>query len=110
MKTFNDSAESSWSDEEGVEGFDFSVTLGNSDCTNNEAEYMSLIIAMYLTLERLERCSLCNYYPLRYASIDIYGDSNLVIQQMAGCWQARGNNMQKLHHYATDLLKELSGS
>lgn len=108
-KTFNDSC--SWSDDDEVERFEYNMTLGDSDCTNNEAEYMSLIIAMYFTLERFEqRCLQCHCYPLHYASIDIYGDSNLVIQQMAGHWQVRGDNLQTLHRSAVGLLQELTGS
>ena len=110
-KHVNDSNESSWSDDEEVERLEYDVTLGDSDCTNNEAEYMSLILAIFLTLESFQkRCSKCHFYQLRYESIDIYGDSNLVIQQMSGNWQVRGDSLQKLHHFATQLMKQLSGS
>ncbi len=88
MKHFNHYNESPWSDDDGVERFYYNVRLGDSNCTNNEAEYMSLILAMFFTLERFhKRCSLCNVYEQRYECIDIYGDSKLVIQQMAGLWQ-----------------------
>ena len=111
VKHFNHYNESPWSDDEDVERFDYNVRLGDSHCTNNEAEYMSLILAMFFTLERFhKRCSQCHVYEQRYESIDIYGDSKLVIQQMAGLWQIRCDRLHSLHDDATYLLKELSSS
>ena len=109
MKHFNHYNESPLSDDDVVERFEYNVRLGDSHCTNTEAEYMSLILAMFFTLDRFhKRCPQCHLYEQRYESIDIYGDSKLVIQQMAGLWQIRGDHLQTLHDDATDLLKELS--
>jgi len=109
VRIFNGSADASWSDDDTVEWFEDKETLADSDCTNNVAEYMSLILALFHTLRIFGvRCSCCQRYLHRYASIDIYGDSKLVIQQMAGQFAIRSENMQTLHHFATGLLKELS--
>ena len=43
----NDSADASWSDDDGVELFEGGVLLGDSGCTGNEAEYMGLIMALF---------------------------------------------------------------
>jgi ribonuclease HI len=111
VKHFNHYNESPLSDDDVVERFDYNVRLGDSHCTNNEAEYMSLILAMFFTLDRFhKRCPQCHHYEQRYESIDIYGDSKLVIQQMAGLWQIRCDRLHSLHDDATYFLKELSKS
>ena len=43
----NDSADASWSDDDGVEVFEGGVLLGDSGCTGIEAEYMGLIVALF---------------------------------------------------------------
>ena len=43
----NDSADASWSDDDGVELFEGGMLLGDSGCTGNEAEYMGLIMALF---------------------------------------------------------------
>lgn len=103
-----------WSDDDSVEEIVGRLTLGDSNCTNNVAEYMSLIIALHAAISRYSvnstRCSGCQLYVQRYAFIDIFGDSQLVIRQMAGECEIRSKTMQTLHHFASELLKELSMS
>ncbi len=72
---------------------------------------MSLIIALHAAISRHStRCSGCQVYVQHYAFIDIFGDSQLVIRQMAGECEIRSKTMQTLHHLATELVKELSRS
>jgi|LSQX01.2.fsa_nt_gb ribonuclease HI len=65
--------------------------------TNNEAEYLALI----LLLEELER---------RRAGADIAGDSQLVVNQVTGKWKIKEPRLKKLADRAADLLKATKSS
>jgi ribonuclease HI len=71
----------------------YSIDLGYG--TNNEAEYMSLI----------ELCG--NLKKFGITSINIYGDSLLVINQINSVWKARDPRMESFKVTALDLLKPI---
>ena len=62
------------------------------DATNNEAEYNALIRGLQIANE------------LNVASINIYADSLLVVNQVNGEFKVKHENMIPLHAIATDLL------
>jgi ribonuclease HI len=68
---------------------EFSEELGYG--TNNEAEYSSLISLLeYIITEKL-------------GDIIIYGDSNLIVNQVRGDWAVKSVNLQKYHKKASKL-------
>jgi ribonuclease HI len=71
----------------------YSIDLGHG--TNNEAEYMSLI----------ELCDNLEKFGIK--SINIYGDSLLVINQINSVWKARDPRMESFKVTALDLLKPI---
>jgi ribonuclease HI len=76
-----------------VEVHSYSIDLGYG--TNNEAEYSSLI----------ELCE--NLKPLGVEKINIYGDSQLVVNQVNGLWQARDKRMQVFKSNVLQLLSSV---
>ena len=74
-----------------IEVHKYSIDLGYG--TNNEAEYLSLIELC----DKLEN--------LGVKKINIYGDSQLVVNQVNGLWQARDKRMQG---FKSNVLKLLS--
>jgi len=68
--------------------------------TNNEAEYEALIAALQGLTERVEsaRRSVSEF------SVEIRGDSALVINQVRGKWKAKDDRMHKLRNRARALL------
>lgn len=68
--------------------------------TNNQAEYRSLIAGIQALREQLESSG----EPLGSAEVRILGDSQLVINQMAGNWKIKNEDLLKLHDEALDLL------
>jgi ribonuclease HI len=68
---------------------EYSEELGYG--TNNEAEYSSLISLLeYIITENL-------------CDIIIYGDSNLIVNQVRGTWSVKSPNLQKYHEKASKL-------
>ncbi len=63
-------------------------------CTNNEAEYLGLILA----LEWLHH----NPYPAT-----IFSDSQLMVEQIAGRWKVKADNLKPLYFRAKALFREL---
>lgn len=68
--------------------------------TNNEAEYRSLIAGVQAVLEILEEEKLDPAQVL----IEICGDSNLVLNQLAGTWKAKNTRMRALRDEADALI------
>jgi probable phosphoglycerate mutase len=68
--------------------------------TNNEAEYRSLIAGVKAVLEILEEKELD---PAQIV-IEICGDSNLVLNQLAGTWKAKNARMRELRDEAEALI------
>ena len=62
--------------------------------TNNEAEYLGLIIGLKECLKRGHR------------NIKVYGDSNLVIEQSAGRWKVNNLGLIDLHSQVKELSKQ----
>jgi ribonuclease HI len=66
--------------------------------TNNEAEYQTLLAGLRDLLDRLgERASA--------ASLEVRGDSALVLQQIQGNWKAKDERMRSLRDEARVLLR-----
>lgn len=69
--------------------------------TNNEAEYETLIRALAALAERLG--------PLAVqASLEVRGDSQLVIQQVLGHWKAKDERMRHLRDQARAALRRFA--
>lgn len=67
--------------------------------TNNEAEYRALIEGFKVLLSKLEEDEI---EPDEVA-VEVRGDSNLVINQLAGNWKIKSPAMRKLHDEAAAL-------
>jgi ribonuclease HI len=70
--------------------------------TNNEAEYETLISALETLLEKIRERGLD---PSRY-SIEVRGDSQLVIFQLLGKWKAKDARMAAYRDHALRLLSQ----
>uniref|UniRef100_A0A6C0D8X1 RNase H type-1 domain-containing protein n=1 Tax=viral metagenome TaxID=1070528 RepID=A0A6C0D8X1_9ZZZZ len=62
--------------------------------TNNQAEYLGLIIGLQECLKR------------GFRNIKVYGDSKLVIEQSAGRWKVNHTNLIDLHSQVKELVKQ----
>jgi ribonuclease HI len=69
--------------------------------TNNEAEYRSLIAGVKAVLEILDEEELDPAKVL----IEICGDSNLVLNQLAGTWKTKSPRMRELRDEAEALIE-----
>ena len=67
-----------------------------SPITNNEAEYLSLLAAL--------RWLQAQIVPER-VGLEIWGDSQLVVQQVNRCWRVRKEHLKPLRDEARDLLR-----
>lgn len=63
------------------------------DCSNNEAEYVALIIGLKILKE------------LKAKWISIYEDSELIIKQVKGEYQAKHPRMRAYHNVVLDILR-----
>jgi ribonuclease HI len=68
--------------------------------TNNEAEYETLIAALQGLIERIEAAG----RSPRDVSLEIRGDSKLVLNQVQGTWKAKDDRMRALRNRARNLL------
>lgn len=68
------------------------------EVTNNQAEYISLIIA----LETIKELS------LKWEKMRIFTDSELLASQIKGLWRIKNNNLKPLYVRAQQLLKNFS--
>ncbi|KAI0520501.1 hypothetical protein KFK09_007977 [Dendrobium nobile] len=64
-------------------------------CTNNEAEYEALITGLELAI------------LMKIKVIKIFGDSQLVINQVAGTYKVLNPNLLKYHQYTLHLLEQI---
>jgi ribonuclease HI len=69
--------------------------------TNNEAEYDTLIAALQDLIQRIERAG---RQPGEF-SLEVRGDSALVINQLQGRWQAKEPRMQDRRDRCLQLLR-----
>lgn len=74
-----------------------SVAAGHG--TNNLAEWLALEHAMRVATYHHK------YYPL--CQIVIYGDSNLVVQQINGAWKIRDEKLLKVYRRVCDLWDKI---
>ncbi len=74
------------------------LTFGRG--TNNEAEYRALIAALQALLAELETRGI----DPGEVTLDVRGDSLLVLRQLAGVWKAREPRMRTLRDQAQALL------
>lgn len=65
--------------------------------TNNQAEYLALIIALVIVTDRMEPED----------TISIVSDSELLVKQIQGSYKVRQPELQKLHAQALRLLEPL---
>ncbi len=70
--------------------------------TNNEAEYQTLINALETLAGRLGPAA-------AQTSLEVRGDSQLVIQQVLGSWKAKDDRMRALRDQARELLAHFRG-
>jgi ribonuclease HI len=70
--------------------------LGNQ-VTNNQAEYMTLI-------HGLEKLAQLRDNKLTDTRVIVRGDSQLVLNQIAGTWKVRNEGLRPLHKRATALV------
>ena len=66
----------------------------NFDCTNNMAEYESLVLGLEALIE------------FKAKNIVIYGDSELVIKQVQGAYQTKDARMRAYRNLVLDLLEK----
>lgn len=88
-----------------------SRTLGSS-ATRNFAEYMGLIMGLRQTLEFLEDERIVNlgyHESAERMSLEIIGDSELVIRQMTGQYKVKTKDLRILHSIATVLAAKFKG-
>ncbi len=64
--------------------------------TNNEAEYTGLIIGLQKATE------------LGIQELEVYGDSNLVVNQVSGFWRIKQSHLRPLADQASSLMKQFS--
>ena len=72
--------------------------------TNNEAEYQSLIAGLESLLERIEQAQAD---PARF-TLEVRGDSQLVLRQVGGQWKTRDPRMAAYARHARELLSRFS--
>jgi ribonuclease HI len=73
--------------------------------TNNEAEYEALIAALQGLIERIEAA---DRSPGDF-SVEIRGDSSLVIHQIEGTWKTKDDRMRLLRNRCRELLALFKG-
>lgn len=80
---------------DGVAIYKGSKYLGCEITSNNSAEYAGLILVLEFLLEN------------QISEATIYGDSNLVIQQISGVWKVK-RKQPKIYHANYEIARELA--
>jgi len=80
------------------------LDFGN-DVTSNEAEYDTLIAALEDVSERVESAG---KRPADF-SVEVRGDSNLVLRQVRGEWKAKDERMRQRRDVVRSLLSRFGG-
>jgi ribonuclease HI len=70
--------------------------------TNNQAEYLALIYGLE---DLVDTISNAGKSPENY-SLDIWGDSDLVIRQLKGEWKVKDDKLKLLYERASRLLQQ----
>lgn len=73
--------------------------------TNNEAEYEALIAGLQGLAERIETAG----RSPRDFSVEVRGDSALVIHQVEGTWKTKDDRMRLLRNRCRELLRSFKG-
>jgi len=75
------------------------------DMTNNEAEYQTLVVALEGLIERVEGAG---RDPADF-TVEVRGDSALVLRQVEGAWKSKDDRMRALRNRARELLARFAG-
>nr|XP_027090348.1 uncharacterized protein LOC113711380 [Coffea arabica] len=75
----------------------YSFTLSHH-CSNNVAEYQALILGLEIAVD------------MEQLDIQIYGDSQLVVNQLLGSYEVKKSELIPYHKYATQLMRRLGGA
>nr|XP_027109478.1 uncharacterized protein LOC113729374 [Coffea arabica] len=70
----------------------------NQHCSNNVAEYQTHILGLEIAVD------------MEQLDIQIYGDSQLVVNQLLGSYEVKKSELILYHKYATRLMKRLGGA
>jgi len=81
------------------------LTFGD-DMTNNEAEYATLLHALDDVQGRIERAS---HLPEEF-TVEVCGDSALVLKQISGEWRAKDERMRQLRDSARRALQRFKAN
>ncbi|XP_049397385.1 uncharacterized protein LOC125861563 [Solanum stenotomum] len=73
--------------------FDGSAHRDGETCSNNAAEYQALIVGLEMALD------------MKIPQLDVYGDSQLIINQLSGSCKVKKEDLLSYHQYATFLLE-----
>lgn len=76
------------------------------DVTNNVAEYRALIAALEDLLATIQRAG----QDPAHSSVEVRGDSRLVIYQLDGRWRVRKPHLRPLHDRARALLNQFGSA
>ena len=70
----------------------FSFILGET-CSKNAAKYQALIVGLEMASD------------MKISQLDVYGDSQLIINQLCGSYEVKKEDLLSYHQYATFLLE-----
>jgi ribonuclease HI len=76
------------------------------EMTNNEAEYETLIAGLNDLIQRLTEANRC---PSEF-SLEVRGDSSLVVNQVNGVWKAKDERMRVRRNQVRELLARFATS
>lgn len=76
----------------GEEMYNDNKFIGSME-TNNVAEYCGLILGLQLAIQH------------NITHLHVYGDSNLIINQMNGIWKIKSTNLRRYYEEAISLAK-----
>ena len=89
-----------------VDGRSRTVRLDfGEEMTNNEAEYRTLIAALEGLIDRIQAA---RRDPSEF-TVEVRGDSALVLRQIEGRWKAKDDRMRVLRNRARELLSRFKG-
>jgi ribonuclease HI len=74
--------------------------------TNNEAEYLTLIEALQELTTGIQKAG----HDPRQFSVEVQGDSQLVLKQVEGVWKVNEARLRPLRDKAQDLLRQFGRS
>lgn len=79
------------------------------NCTNNYAEYKGLLAGLREAKSYIAQWSDFNFLESQgRLSLQVYGDSKLVIQQLRGTWQCKHPNLTPLYEQSQQLIDEMT--